>query len=89
MVAVTCRCCGKTFLAKSRKAQFCSPNHKQEFYRWRKKLPETGDRASQLIREVGSYLDFDLSRSMAIEVLQLLQQRILEEFKERDIKPVK
>lgn len=89
MVAVHCRFCGQSFLAKSRKAQFCSAAHKQNFYRWRKRLPSTGDKAGQLISEVGSYLDFDLSRGAALEILHLLHERILGEVQKRNIKFVK
>lgn len=89
MVSVNCNFCGVPFLAKSRKARFHSPACKQKYYRWRKKLPATGEKLAGLVTEVGTYLDYDQSRAMALEVLRQVQALILEEPKKRDIRFVR
>ncbi len=67
-----CSFCGERFPCVRTDAKFCKPAHRAKYYRWRKKLPATTDRARAEIRDMATYLDYEVSRATAVEYFNAL-----------------
>jgi hypothetical protein len=83
-----CRFCGVTFVSKFPAAKYCTNAHRQQIYRWRKRLPLHYDQSVNSIRQIEQYLKYDESRHDAVALLKNLKLLIREIEDDNNIKRV-
>lgn len=81
-----CIFCGTRFPCIRSDAETCSTRCRSKLRRWRNKLPKSVGRASGHIKEVASYLDYDLSKPAAIHYLKNLMSEIRAEMERHGVR---
>jgi hypothetical protein len=69
LVRRACAWCGIEYMAHRSDSRYCSEAHRQQAYRWRKRLPQLEEDARLCIEAIGVYLNFPDSRPLAHHAL--------------------
>ena len=85
LIRVICYVCGKPFWATRSDAKFCKPAHRQAYSRWRKRIPHRRIAAIKVLEDLGTYLEYPLSRDLALAELVLVRHEITRICREKGI----
>ena len=89
LVRRKCLFCGDDFYASRSDAKYHSLTCKNRAYRWRKRLPRYQAKASEMLREIETYLVYTDSKPLAAQALFTLKSQVETIIRENNLKGIR